>query len=145
MFSWRAADFLRELETCAPDHFRGLTTGADYASLPNEAVDYAVMERTRRLLLVPAEFGWVDVGSWSELHELLPNDEHGNTVHGEAALIDTRGSLISAPGKVVAAIGVEDLIVVDTEQALLVLPKSRAQDVKQIVALLKASGKTRYL
>lgn len=145
MFTWRAADFLRELEAHAPEHHRGLAGGLDYADLPNEAVDYAVMERTKNLLLVPASFTWLDVGSWSELQELLPNDQQGNTIHGEAALIDTRGSFLSAPGKVVAALGVEDLIVIDTEQALLVLPKRRAQEVKRLVEMLKASGRTRYL
>ena len=145
MFSWRAEDFLRELETHAPEHHRGLAGGRDYAELPNEAVDYAVMERTKNLLLVTASFTWLDVGSWSELQELLPNDQHGNTVYGEAALIDTRGSFLCAPGKVVAALGVEDLIVIDTDQALLVLPKQRAQEVKKLVEMLKASGRTRYL
>ncbi|GAC1656098.1 MAG: mannose-1-phosphate guanylyltransferase [Candidatus Dormibacteraceae bacterium] len=149
MFCWRAQAFLDELRRVAPAHHSGLTDFTAgrraYAELRNEAVDYAVMERTDRLLLVPAAFEWLDVGSWADLHDILPNDADGNSIQGEAALIDTHGSLISAPGKVVAAIGLEDMIVVDTEQALLILPKARAQDVKRIVEMLRRAGQTRYL
>lgn len=149
MFAWRAQAFLDELAATAPELSEGLQKATQntqaYKDLPNEAVDYAVLEKSRNLLLVPAGFDWLDVGSWAELHDLMQADELGNTVHGEPALIDTKGSLLSAPGKLVAAIGVEDLIVVDTEHALLVLPKHRAQEVKRLVQLLKESGRTRYL
>jgi mannose-1-phosphate guanylyltransferase len=149
MFAWRASAFLDELERVAPTHYEGLlgvrAGTASYADLPNVAVDYAVLERTDRLYLVPGTFDWLDVGSWAELLEMLPGDENGNSIDGESAVIDTRGSLLSAPGKLVAAIGIEDLIVIDTDQALLVLPRSRAQDVKKIVELLRRTGKTGYL
>jgi mannose-1-phosphate guanylyltransferase len=149
MFAWRASVFLAELERVAADYHAGLVefrSGTrDYADLQNEAVDYAVLEKTDRLFLVPADFDWLDVGSWSELLEMLPTDENGNSIEGESAVIDTKGSLISAPGKLVAAIGVEDLIVVDTDQALLILPRSRSQDVKRIVEMLRRTGKTTYL
>jgi mannose-1-phosphate guanylyltransferase len=149
MFAWRASVFLVELEKAAPSLYAGLLevragTGS-YADLQNEAVDYAVLERTDRLYLVPGTFDWLDVGSWAELLEMLPGDENGNSIDGESAVIDTRGSLLSAPGKLVAAIGVEDMIVIDTDQALLVLPRSRAQDVKKIVEMLRRTGKTGYL
>jgi mannose-1-phosphate guanylyltransferase len=149
MFAWRAAIFLDELERVAPRHYLGLLEvragTASYADLPNEAVDYAVLERTDRLRLVPGTFDWLDVGSWAELLEMLPGDENGNSIDGESAVIDTTGSLLSAPGKLVAAIGIEDLIVIDTDQALLVLPRSRAQDVKKIVEMLRRTGRTGYL
>jgi len=149
MFSWRASAFLEELRRVAPEHHSGLLEvragKRPYAELPNEAIDYAVMEKTDRLLLVPASFDWLDVGSWAELHEIRSADPDGNSIDGESALIDTHGSLISAPGKLVAAIGVEDMIVVVTDQALLILPKSRAQDVKKIVQMLSKSGRAKYL
>lgn len=149
MFSWRAATFLEELRRVAPAHHEGLLAvrrgETDYAALPIEAVDYAVMEKTANLLLVPATFGWRDVGSWSELLEMRARDGSGNAVEAEAVMIDTTGSLISAPGKLVAAIGVEDLIVIDTDDALLILPRRRAQEVKQVVELLRARGLNRYL
>ena len=149
IFAWRVSVFLAELERVAPRHHQGLLavragTGS-YADLANEAVDYAVLERTDRLYLVPGTFDWLDVGSWAELLDMLPSDENGNSIDGESAVIDTHGSLLSAPGKLVAAIGIEDLIVIDTDQALLVLPRSRAQDVKKIVEMLRRSGKTGYL
>jgi mannose-1-phosphate guanylyltransferase len=149
MFAWRAGAFLAELERVAPAHHRGLLAYrsgvGSYADLQNEAVDYAVLERTDRLYLVPAGFDWLDVGSWAELLDMLETDENGNSIDGESAVIDTTGSLLSAPGKLVAAIGIENLIVIDTDQALLVLPRSRAQDVKKIVELLRQTGKTGYL
>jgi len=149
MFAWRASAFLAELERVAPAHHRGLLafragTGS-YGDLQNEAVDYAVLEKTDRLYLVPAGFDWLDVGSWAELLDMLETDADGNSIDGESAVIDTTGSLLSAPGKLVAAIGIENLIVIDTEQALLVLPRSRAQDVKKIVEMLRNAGKTTYL
>ena len=110
-----------------------------------DAVDYTVMERTDRLLLVPAAFEWVDVGSWSELADLLHQDAAGNVVDGVPVLLDTQNSFISVPDKLVAVIGMSDLVVVDTEDALLVCPKSRAQDVKKVVEMLKQMGKTQYL
>jgi mannose-1-phosphate guanylyltransferase len=110
-----------------------------------DAVDYTVMERTDRLLLVPAGFGWVDVGSWTELADLLHQDDAGNVVDGVPVLIDTKNSFISVPDKLVAVIGMSDLVVVDTEDALLVCPKSRAQDVKKVVETLGRKGLTQYL
>ncbi len=158
MFSWRATAFLEELERVAPEHHDGLRSAVSarragreaqaariYSDLPNEAVDYAVMERTNRLLLVPATFGWLDVGSWSELHEILLKDANGNAIDGDSVLIESSGNLFSAPGKVVAAIGIRDLIVIDTPHALLVLPRSRAQDVKMVVDQLRRARKSKYL
>jgi mannose-1-phosphate guanylyltransferase len=158
MFCFRCDVFLEELREHGPDHAAGLEkvmaarrardeekAARLYAKLPLQAVDYTVMERSRRLLMVPATFQWVDVGSWSELADLLRADAEGNVVEGVSVLIETRGSFISAPDKLVAVIGMEDVIVVDTEDALLVCPKSRAQDVKRVVETLSATRKTSYL
>jgi mannose-1-phosphate guanylyltransferase len=158
LFCWRCDVFVEELRQHGPEHHAGLLevmaarragdeqrAAEIYEQLPSEAVDYTVMERTSRLLLVPAGFEWADVGSWSELADLLRQDEAGNVVEGVPVLIDTRDSFISVPDKLVAVIGVEGLVIVDTEDALLVCPKSRAQDVKKVVETLKRTGKTRYL
>ena len=158
MFCWRCEVFVEELRRYGPEHHAGLAAtlaarragdhdeaAGIYAALPVDAVDYTVMERTDRLLVVPAAFEWVDVGSWTELADLLRQDEAGNVVDGVPVLIDTRNSFISVPDKLVAVIGVSDLVVVDTEDALLVCPKSRAQDVKKVVEQLGRSGLTRYL
>lgn len=158
LFCWRCDVFAEELRRHGPEHYDGLLGTIEarrrgdeaeaarrYGRLPIDAVDYTVMERTSRLLLVPAGFAWADVGSWSELAELLPQDESGNVVEGVPLLIDTRDSFISAPGKLVAVIGMDEVVVVDTEDALLVCPKHRAQDVKRVVETLRRSGKTEYL
>jgi mannose-1-phosphate guanylyltransferase len=116
-----------------------------YGRLPVEVVDRSVMEKTDRLLLVPADFDWADIGNWSELGDRVNADDRGNSVQGEAVLIDTRGSLILGERRLVAAIGLEDMIIVDSEDALLVVPRSRAQDVRKVVDALRRARKTRYL
>ena len=157
-FAWSMDVFLSELKRHAPRHLAGLRKvlaarqagdeeGASklYARLPNEVVDRSVLEKTDRLVLVPADFEWADIGSWAELGDRVRADARGNSVEGESVLIDTRGSLVFGARRLVAAIGLEDMIIVDTEDALLVCPRSRAQDVKLVVEALRRSGKTRYL
>ncbi len=157
-FSWRIEVFIEELGRFAPRHLAGLRkvvaareAGDDpgaarlYARLPVEVVDRSVMEKTDRLLLVPAEFDWSDIGNWSELGDHVRADERGNSVEGETVLVDTRGSLILGERRLVAAIGLEDMIIIDSEDALLVCPRSRAQDVRKVVEALRRARKTRYL
>jgi mannose-1-phosphate guanylyltransferase len=159
MFCFRCDVFVEELGRHGPNHLAGLRdvlaaraagdeeeAASAYGRLPVEAIDYTVMERTDRLLLVPAGFRWADVGSWSELADLLPKDRHGNVVEGGPVLIDTTGSYVwSAPGKLVAVIGLDGVVVVDTPDALLVCSRSRAQDVKKVVAELSRRERTDYL
>jgi mannose-1-phosphate guanylyltransferase len=158
LFCWRCDVFLEELRRHGPDHHDGLRdvlaarragnerlAAERYARLPVEAVDYTVMERTDRLLVVPAGFEWRDVGSWSELADLLQQDEAGNVVEGPTILLDSRDCFVSAPDKLVAVIGMEGVVVVDTADALLVCPRTRSQDVKRVVEQLERLGKTEYL
>jgi mannose-1-phosphate guanylyltransferase len=157
-FSWRLDVFIRELGLHAPRHLAGLrkvmaarVSGDEkaaatlYNKLSVEVIDRSVMERTDRLLLVPAEFEWADIGNWAELGDRVQADAHGNSVEGESILVDTSGSLILGARRLVAAIGLEDMIIVDTEDALLVCPRSRAQDVRKVVDALRRARKTRYL
>ena len=157
-FSWRLDVFVDELARHAPRHLAGLRkvmaarragdeAGAAelYRRLPVEVVDRSVMEKTDRLLLVPATFDWADIGNWAELGDRVHADAKGNSVEGEAILVDTTGSLIFGDRRLIATIGVEDMIIVDTEDALLVVPRSRAQDVRKVVEALKRARKTRYL
>ena len=157
-FSWRVTIFIEELGRHAPRHLAGLrkvvaarTAGDEsgaarlYRRLPVEVVDRSVMEKTDRLLLVPADFDWADIGSWAELGDRVRADAHGNSVEGESVLVDTRGSLILGHNRLVAAIGLEDMIIIDSEDALLVVPRSRAQDVRKVVEALRRARKTRYL
>jgi mannose-1-phosphate guanylyltransferase/mannose-6-phosphate isomerase len=157
-FSWRLDVFIRELGLHAPAHLAGLrkvmaaraagdeaAAAALYAKLRVEVVDRSVMERTDRLLLVPADFEWADIGNWAELGDRVQADAHGNSVEGESILVDTSGSLILGARRLVAAIGLDDMIIVDTEDALLVCPRSRAQDVRKVVEALRRARKTSYL
>jgi mannose-1-phosphate guanylyltransferase/mannose-6-phosphate isomerase len=157
-FSWRIDVFLEELARYAPRHLAGLhkvvaaraagdeaTATRLYSQLPVEVVDRSVMEKTDRLLLVPAEFDWADIGNWAELGDRVHADVRGNSVEGESVLVDTRGSLILGGRRLVATIGLEDMIIIDTEDALLVCPRSRAQDVRKVVEALRRARKTRYL
>src|SRR5438128_12433938 len=130
----------------APRHAGDATAAAELARrLPVEGVGASVMEKTDRLLLVPAAFDWADIGNWAELGDRVHPDARGNSVEGEAVLVDTHGSLVLGDRRLVAAIGLEDMIIVDTEDALLVCPRSRAQDVKKVVDALRRARKTRYL
>lgn len=110
---------------------------AEFAKAPDVSFDYAVMEKAEKVAVVRATFDWNDVGSWSALAELTPPDERGNRVSGEAVLVDAAHCYIQSRDRVVAAIGVENLLIVDTPDALLVSTRERAQDVKTVVQRLK--------
>lgn len=104
-----------------------------FAKVRNEAVDRAVMERTSRAAVAPCDIGWADVGSWAELWRLSDKDTRGNAVSGSATLLDADNNLIRGEGIHVSAIGVSDLIVVASGNSVLILPRSRAQDVKKVI------------
>jgi mannose-1-phosphate guanylyltransferase len=157
-FAWRTGVFLAEMQEHASRHLTGLKKVLEardagneqaaselYGRLPIEVIDRSIMEKTDKLLLVPAAFDWSDIGNWAELGDRVHADAHGNSVDGEAVLVDTTGSLVFGDRRLIAAIGVKDLIIVDTEDALLVVPRSRAQDVRKVVEALKRARKTRYL
>ncbi len=114
---------------------------AAFAQSPSISVDYAVMEKTSSAAMLPIDVGWNDVGSWQSLWDIAPHDINGNYVHGDAVMEDTTGSYIHSEKSLVATIGVRDLIIVDTPDALLVADKSRTQDVSKIVATLKRSNR----
>ena len=114
---------------------------ASFSSSPNISIDYAVMERTLTAAVLPLDVGWNDVGSWSSLWDIAPRDDKGNYIHGEAVLEDTNGCYVHSEKSLVSTIGVHDLVIVDTPDALLVADKSRTQDVSKIVARLKQSNR----
>ena len=135
------------LEAVSRSMARGRTEGRltfpdahDFAASPGQAVDYAVMEKADRVAVVPVEMGWSDVGSWDALHAILPGDETGNVHHGEVVAIDTSHCLIRSEGPLVAAVGVKDLIVIATPDAVLILPRGSSQEVKRAVEALKTAG-----
>lgn len=156
IFAWRADVFLEELAAhrpamaaacremaAAPDLAAALAGG--YPGLESISVDFAVLEPSGNVFVLPAPFPWSDVGSWSALADLLPADAAGNVVEGDGLAVDSRGCLVRAGGRFVAAIGVEDLVIVDTPDALLVCPRAKAQDVKKVVEALERSGRRELL
>lgn len=119
---------------------------AEYSSLPSISIDHGVMERADRVLVVPGDFGWSDVGSWTTSWELAPKTNDGNAVPEETVAVDAQNNYVRAPkDKLVALVGVHDLVVVDTGDTLLIIPRERAQDVREVVEHLKKHGKTQYL
>lgn len=159
MFCFTAATMLRELEAHAPavlqsvraalaqgrrtagEHLNSVELGAaEFDAVPDISIDYAVMEKSAVVQVVPCAIGWSDIGSWSALADLAQADGRGNRVVGEALLQDVDNCYIQSPERIVGAVGISDLIVVDTPDALLVARRDRAQDVRKIVEQLKASG-----
>lgn len=117
---------------------------SDVEIIPEDSIDYAVMEKTRSGYVIPLKCGWSDVGSWSSLWEALEKDEQGNVALGDVILEDCKNSLVFGEDHLVAAVGIDDLIIVDTKNATLVTRKDRAQDVKAIVSKLKVAGRDEH-
>lgn len=150
MFLFSARTFLAELEAHAPAIHEAcrravaeaavdadfVRLGAAFESCPADSIDYAVMEKTARAAVVPLTAGWSDVGSWSALHEMLPKDSRGNAVVGDVMLEDCRDSFAVARSRLVALVGLTDVVVVETDDAVLVVARDRAQDVKRIIDAL---------
>lgn len=117
-----------------------------FAASPSDSIDYAVMEKTDRAAVVPVSCGWSDIGSWSSLWSVAERDDDGNRYEGDVIAVDTRDSLVRASERrMIATIGVEDLVIVDTADATLVARKDRVQDVKAVVDRLKQAGRQEHL
>lgn len=161
MFLFKAERFLDELERHAPEVLAAVRQAYELAesdldfvrvgkvafeTSPNDSIDYAVMEKTDHAAVVPMSCGWSDIGSWSSLWTAAQRDGDGNRHDGDVLSIDTRNSLVRASdGRMIATIGVEDLVIIDTPDATLVARKDRVQDVKQVVDLIKAAGRQEHL
>lgn len=161
MFLFRAQRFLDELDRVASgisSAARGAYTRAKadldfiridpeaFAASPSDSIDYAVMEATPHAAVVPVSCGWSDIGSWSSLWSVAARDQDGNRHEGDVISVDTRGSLVRASERrMIATIGVEDLVIIDTPDATLVARKDRVQDVKAVVDRIKAAGRQEHL
>ncbi len=115
-----------------------------FAKMPDISIDYAVMERSSNVAVVPSSFGWSDIGSWGAIRELVSPDQDGNRAVGDGLFVDSRNTYVQSQDRVVAAVGVADLMIIDTPDALLVAQSDRAQDVKQVVARLKKQNHEAY-
>ncbi len=160
MFLFRADAYLKELAQFQPEMARlseeAVSKGyrdldfcrldeAAFTACPSDSIDYAVMEHTRQAVVAPASIGWNDVGSWSALVDVLESDGDGNVTRGDVYTDNASNCLVRAEGRIVAAIGVQDLVIVETSDAVLVAHKDHVQRVKQVVDHLKANGRTEHL
>ena len=159
MFVWQVATLMAELERLQPDLARGVrrvaavwgtpaqdTVAAEvWSAIEESTIDQGVMERADRIAVVPADLGWSDVGDWHGLGELIANDPYGNAVRGDVVQADTRNSVVwSETGRLIALVGLENIAVVDTDDALLVINRDSAQEVRRIVDQLKQLRRTSY-
>ena len=159
IFLFSAANFLEELERLCPEIVEACRAAVQsgredleffrldeeaFRAAPSKSIDYAVMEHTTRAAVVPADIGWSDIGSWSTLWELSAKDEDGNVRIGETITEGVRDSYLRDEGRLVAAVGVRDLLIVATEDAVLVSSRDKAQDVRQVVQCLKARGSEQH-
>lgn len=155
IFAWRVSAILAELETHVPAVVGPIRAAvalgtpralaAAYRQVPAISIDHGVLERARRVLAVRARFSWSDVGSWATVGTFWARGNGANAVRGRAVPVDSRGCVVDSPERLVALLGVEDLVVIDTPDAILVCRKDRAQDVRLVVEELRRRGLERYL
>lgn len=160
MFLFKASTYLAELKNHRSDMFSACEqamadTQADldfirvdkaaFEACPDDSVDYAIMEKTTEAVVVPMDCGWSDVGSWSALWEVSDKDEYGNACRGDVININTRNTYVHGSEKLVATIGLDDVVVVETKDAILVSKQSEVQQVKKIVEQLKAENRSEWL
>ncbi|WP_374090758.1 mannose-1-phosphate guanylyltransferase/mannose-6-phosphate isomerase [Methylomicrobium lacus] len=152
MFAFKAGIFLQELEKFNPRMLavcRKALSAAErdvdfvriaadiFSTCPSDSIDYAVMEKTDQAMVIPLDAGWNDVGSWSALWDVTAKDDQGNAIRGDVLTVDTHNSFIHSENKLVATVGVQDLVIVETDDAVMIAPKNRVQDVKLLVEQLK--------
>lgn len=154
MFVWKISTIIAAFERYLPSVSRAMETiEADlntdkeaaainklYEELPELSIDYGIMERAEDVVVIPIDVGWNDVGSWTSLQDVWNTDEDGNAVKGQTLSLRSSGCVVSSPQKLTALVGVQDLIIVDTPDAILVCRKDNAQDIKQLQILLKERG-----
>jgi mannose-1-phosphate guanylyltransferase/mannose-6-phosphate isomerase len=153
IFVWKASVFMEEMRKYLPYLYSSLMSIAAkddiirvWPEIKPISVDYGIMEHSKRIALIPGDFGWSDLGSWDALQGLLPKDKRGNVIHAD--LIDYKSKGISAfsrGGRLIATLGLKDLIIADTPDALLVCDKNKAQDVKKIVEKLKLNKRKEHI
>ena len=157
MFLFKASRYLEELQQHRPDIHQAcqqameqaeadmdfIRPNADlFSGCPSDSIDYAVMEKTASAVVVPMDCGWNDIGSWSALWEISEKDNAGNTLKGDVLVLDSKGCYIQADRKLVATVGIENIVIVESDDAIMVAAKDRVQDVKGIVDQLKANERS---
>ena len=160
MFMFQASRYLHELERFQPHilaacrnaleggtqdmHFTRVDSDV-FAACPDDSIDYAVMEKTADAVMVPLDAGWSDIGSWSALWDVSPKDVHGNVFKGDVLSHESQNSYVHADSRLVTLVGVDDLVVVETKDAVLVAHKDKVQDVKKIVEQIKNGSRQEHV
>jgi mannose-1-phosphate guanylyltransferase len=159
MFIWRADRILEEFERQMPDFYNQLvqigavldtpaykpTLERIWPEVTPQTVDYGVMEGAQDVAVLPVDIGWSDVGNWSSVRDILPTDEDGNVVVGDHVGLDTRDTIVFGSRRLVATIGLRDMVIVDTDDAVLICPREREQEVRELVQRLKEMGRKEML
>ncbi|MBI4811218.1 MAG: mannose-1-phosphate guanylyltransferase [Ignavibacteriales bacterium] len=159
IFIWRVDTIMNEIQIHLPDLYNELLkidgsigdekydniVETTYRMIRGISIDYGVMEKAKEVYVIKGNFGWSDVGSWDEVYRISGKDDNGNSITGQAFLHDTKNTLVYSGDKLVATVGVEDLIVIATDDAVLVCKKGQSQDVKEIVDYLRRKQKVEYL
>jgi len=149
MFAWRKSIILKAMETHMPSLYYGLEKISSrnirklYSRFPNISIDYGIMEKAKNILVIPANFSWEDLGSWETLEKFLSRDENKNAIMGRVSTIDSRNCIMVNRKGLLSTIGVSDLVVISTEDATLVFPKGKGQEVKRLVEKLRRYPKLR--
>ncbi|TCW40361.1 mannose-1-phosphate guanylyltransferase [Thermohydrogenium kirishiense] len=158
MFIWKTSTILNAIKEYMPQLYSALNVikenfdsdelekilYEEYSKLESISIDYGIMEKAKNVYVVPGDFGWDDVGSWTSIERLYEKDENGNVIKGNVVSVDTKKCIITGSDKLIATLGIEDVIIVDTEDALLICSKDKAQNVKEILKELKEK-KSEYL
>lgn len=162
MFIWKVSNAMQDFEKYQPAMYALLTylqkniEMPDYQDklkdiwekMPKDSIDFAIMEKADNIAVIPIDIGWSDVGSWASLYDILPQDKFGNCVKGKAAdnrvILDTRNTLVYS-NRLTVAIGIQDIVIVDTDDVILICHKDRSEEVKEVVNYLRENGNEEYL
>ena len=159
MFIWKASTILKCFKEFLPEIYSGLQVIAtsigtndyekvlkeEFVKLPSESIDYGIMEKAENIYVIPGNFGWDDVGSWLSIERIKKSNQDGNVINGNVISIKTKNTVVQGGKKLIATIGLEDMIIVDTEDAILICNKDNTQEVKEVINNLKICNRTEYL
>lgn len=159
MFIWKTSAILENLKTHLPKTYEGLrriqaaigtaeepqVLEQEFQAFKSESIDYGVMEKAKDIYILSGSFGWDDVGSWLAVRRLKTSDEFGNVLDGNTVTVNTRNTIIQGDKRLIAAVGLENIIIVDTQDALLICEKDHAGDIRKVLENLKMCNRTEYL
>ena len=159
MFVWKLSSILYNIEKLMPDVYGGLkkisdhigteqeaeTLEKEFRNMPSQSIDYGIMEKAQDIFILPGAFGWDDVGSWLAVERIKRSNELGNVVDGNIITVNTKNCIIQGERKLIATVGVEDMIIVDTEDATLICAKDSASDIKKVLENLKICNRDEYI